>query len=80
MPPVLRSSHRSADQQAQAEQLKDPDAARELWERLHGEMVDEAPLVPLVAWNAIDVLCKRVGNYQYSASGMGLLIDQLWVQ
>ena len=43
-------------------------------------MVDQAPLVPLIAWNAIDVLAKRVGNYQYSGRGMGLLIDQLWVR
>ena len=66
--------------QAQNVQLKDPDAARELWARVDREVVDEAPLVPLVSWSVIDVLGKRVGNYQYSGRGMGLLIDQLWVQ
>jgi len=44
------------------------------------EVVDQAPVVPLVAWKVVDVLSKRVGNYQYSARGQGLLIDQLWVR
>jgi hypothetical protein len=26
------------------------------------------------------VLSKRVGNYQYSSSGLGMLFDQLWVR
>jgi hypothetical protein len=35
--------------------------------------------VPLANSKVVDVLSKRVGNYQYSLSG-GLLIDQLWVR
>jgi len=66
--------------QALAEQATNPDAARRRWERIDRELVDAAPLVPLVAWKVIDVLSKRVGNYQYNGRGMGLLIDQLWVR
>ena len=43
-------------------------------------LVDQAPLVPLISWNVVDVLGKNVGNYQFSGRGMGLLIDQLWVR
>jgi hypothetical protein len=35
--------------------------------------------VPLVNPKAVDVLSKRVGNYQDSPP-LGLLIDQLWVR
>jgi hypothetical protein len=35
---------------------------------------------PLVTPKEFDVLAKRVGNYQYSPAGMGMLIDQLWVR
>jgi YVTN family beta-propeller protein len=66
--------------QALTEQATNPDAARRRWERIDRELVDAAPLVPLVAWKVIDVLSKRVGNYQYNGRGMGLLIDQLWVR
>jgi peptide/nickel transport system substrate-binding protein len=65
---------------AQNEQAVDPDAARRLWERIDHELVDQAPLVPLLSWNVVDVLGKNVGNYQFSGRGMGLLIDQLWVR
>jgi peptide/nickel transport system substrate-binding protein len=57
-----------------------PDAARGLWERVDRQTVDQAPWVPLVNPKAVDVLSKRVGNYQYSPAGLGMLIDQLWVQ
>jgi len=66
--------------QALTEQATNPEAARRRWERIDREIVDAAPLVPLVAWKVIDVLSKRVGNYQYNGRGMGLLIDQLWVR
>ncbi len=66
--------------QALNAQVTNPDVARRLWERIDREIVDQAPLVPLIAWKAVDVLSKRVGNYQYSGRGQGLLIDQLWVR
>src|SRR5262249_5344499 len=65
---------------ADAEQATNPDAARGLWERVDKQTVDQAPWVPLVNARAVDVLSKRVGNYQYSPAGLGMLIDQLWVR
>jgi YVTN family beta-propeller protein len=64
---------------ATTEQLTNPVAARERWHRIDRETVDAAPLVPLVNPKAVEVLSKRVGNYQYSPQG-GVLIDQLWVR
>ena len=61
-------------------QAINPDAARGLWERVDKETVDQAPWVPLINPRAVDVLSKRVGNYQYSPSGLGVLFDQLWVR
>src|SRR5262249_13128126 len=65
---------------AVSKQITAPEAARELWERIDREVVDQAALVPLIVWNIVDVLSERVGNYQYSAQGQGVLIDQLWVR
>ena len=58
----------------------DPDAARRIWERVDRETVDQAPWVPLVNPKEIDILSKRVGNYQYSPNGYGMMFDQLWVR
>jgi len=35
--------------------------------------------VPLVNPKTVDVLSKRVGNYQYSPNGL-CVFDQLWVR
>jgi peptide/nickel transport system substrate-binding protein len=67
-------------EQAATEQTTNPAAGRELWERVDRAIVDQAPWVPLHNPKAIDVLSKRVGNYQYSPAGTGMLIDQLWVR
>jgi YVTN family beta-propeller protein len=64
---------------ALTEQATNPDAARGLWERVDRQSVDQAPWVPLVNPKVVDVLSKRVGNYQYSPQ-LGMLIDQLWVR
>jgi YVTN family beta-propeller protein len=66
--------------QALAQQATNPDTARGLWERIDRQTVDQAPWVPLVNPKLVDVLSKRVGNYQYSPAGLGMLIDQLWVR
>jgi peptide/nickel transport system substrate-binding protein len=65
--------------QALTEQATNPDAARRTWERVDRETVDQAAWVPLYTPKSVDVLSKRVGNYQYSPSG-GVLFDQLWVR
>jgi peptide/nickel transport system substrate-binding protein len=61
-------------------QATDPYAARGLWVRVDRQIVDEAPWVPLVNPKTVDVLSKRVGNYQYSPNGFGTPYDQLWVR
>ncbi len=65
---------------ASAEQVTNPSAARELWGRIDREVADQGPWVPLFNPTQLDVLSKRVGNYQWSDSGFGMLIDQLWVR
>jgi peptide/nickel transport system substrate-binding protein len=65
---------------ALGEQVTNPYAARGVWERVDRRIVDEAPWVPLVNPKSVDVLSRRVGNYQYSANGLGMLLDQLWVR
>jgi peptide/nickel transport system substrate-binding protein len=64
---------------AQAEQLSDPTGSRALWQRVDREITDAAPWVPLMIAKSVNVLSKRVGNYQYSPQN-GMLIDQLWVR
>jgi YVTN family beta-propeller protein len=64
---------------AVAAQATNPDAARGLWESVDRQTVDQAPWVPLLNPKVVDVLSKRVGNYQYN-SQQGMLIDQLWVR
>jgi YVTN family beta-propeller protein len=65
---------------AEAEQQSDPTGSRALWQRVDREITDAAPWVPLLATKDVNFLSKRVGNYQFSSDGMGLLIDQLWVR
>ena len=66
-------------EQAKAAQGTDPSAARRLWQRAERDTVDEAPWVPLVSPKIVDVVSKRVGNYQYNPMWQ-MLIDQLWVR
>ena len=66
-------------ERALREQTTNPSAARERWQRIDREITDQAPWIPLFTPKSVDVLSKRVGNYQYSPSGFGMLIDQLWV-
>jgi peptide/nickel transport system substrate-binding protein len=53
--------------------------ADQLWARIDHELVDQAPLVPLVNTFWIDFVSKRVGNYQFSWQA-GPLLDQFWVR
>jgi YVTN family beta-propeller protein len=57
----------------------DPALASLLWARLDREIVDQAPMVPLVNPKQVDFLSQRVGNYQYNAQ-WHLLVDELWVR
>jgi len=66
-------------ERAVREQATNPAASRALWERVDREVVDQAPWVPLFTSKSLDVLSKRVGNYQFNP-GFGFLVDQLWVR
>ena len=41
--------------------------------------MDQAPWVSLVSPKIVDVVSKRVGNYEYNPMWQ-MLIDQLWVR
>jgi peptide/nickel transport system substrate-binding protein len=58
-------------ERALSAQSSNPSAARRLWARVDREIVDQAPWVPLFNPQSLDLLSKRVGNYQYSPAGFG---------
>ncbi len=60
-------------------QSTDPYAANRLWARIDRAIVDLAPVVPLYTLKEIDLVSRRVGNFQYSPP-WGVLFDQLWVR
>jgi peptide/nickel transport system substrate-binding protein len=64
---------------ASAVQALDPPAARALWQRAEQQILALAPLVPTYNRQNVDLLAKRVGNYQYHPQ-WGTLVDQLWVR
>ena len=61
------------------EEVSNPEAAARLTEELEREAVDKAPWAPLLTPQLVDVVSKRVGNYQ-SNPYIGILLDQLWVR
>jgi len=75
----LRSADRPTITRARALEVTDPALASSLWTRVDREVVDQAPVVPLVNPKQVDFLSGRVGNYQYSPQ-WGVLLDQLWVR
>jgi YVTN family beta-propeller protein len=62
------------------EEAVNTQASNQDWAHVDQALVDQAVVVPLVNTKIVDVVSKRVGNYQYSANGFGVLIDQLWVR
>jgi ABC-type transport system substrate-binding protein len=65
--------------QATALQISDPGTANSRWAQLDRELTDLAPWVPLSNMQWLDVVSKRVGNYQLNP-GVAALRDQLWVR
>jgi peptide/nickel transport system substrate-binding protein len=51
----------------------------ELWASADLQATDAAPLVPLANPKDLDLVSRRVGNYQYNPT-QGILLDQLWVR
>jgi YVTN family beta-propeller protein len=64
---------------ARALEVSDPALASALWSRIDSELVEQAPVVPLVNPKQVDFLSQRVGDYQYNPQ-WHLLVDQLWVR
>jgi peptide/nickel transport system substrate-binding protein len=73
--PAIDARARDADQTEQT----DPAAAAEKWAAIDRAITDEAPYLVLANPVGIDILSKRVGNYQRHPQ-WGLLLDQLWVR
>ena len=63
---------------AQALQPADPERASEAWAQVDQRVVDQAAVAPLYVKRAVDLLSRRVGNYEFNPQA-GVLIDQLWV-
>jgi YVTN family beta-propeller protein len=57
----------------------DSPAAVGLWARADRSATDLAPMVPLAVPDQLDVVSRRVGNFQYNPQ-LGVLPDQLWVR
>jgi len=62
---------------ARTMQTIDPPAATRLWSKIDRDIVDQAPWIFSDNPREADFVSRRVGNYQYSQSG--ILLDQLWV-
>jgi YVTN family beta-propeller protein len=66
-------------EQANAVQTRDPGAAAKLFGRLDRDATDQAIWVSTFTPRNIDLVSKRVGNYQHHPL-FGVLLDQLWVR
>jgi peptide/nickel transport system substrate-binding protein len=64
---------------AQETQISDPAAAGPLWAEIDHAAVDQAPWVALITPGWVDVVSKRLGNYQANPI-WGMLLDQVWVK
>jgi peptide/nickel transport system substrate-binding protein len=64
---------------AQSLATSDPVQANALWARIDHELTDLGPWVPYANGLFLEVVSKRVGNYQWNPAWTTLL-DQLWVR
>jgi YVTN family beta-propeller protein len=60
-------------------QAQDQDAATKLWAEVDREATNLAPLVSTYTPRNVELVSKRVGNYQHHPL-FGVLLDQLWVK
>jgi peptide/nickel transport system substrate-binding protein len=65
---------------AQSLQVTDPQAAARIWARVDRRVVDQAPIVPVLVPQNVNLASARVGNYVYSFWLSSPLLDQLWVR
>jgi YVTN family beta-propeller protein len=66
-------------ERASVVQAQDQDAAVKLWADADRDLTNLAPVVPTYTPRNVDLVSKRVGNYQHHPL-FGVLLDQLWVQ
>ena len=59
-------------------QATDPAKAGPAWAAVDRQIVDQAPAISLLVPEGIDLVSKRVGNYQHHPV-WGVLLSQLWV-
>jgi peptide/nickel transport system substrate-binding protein len=59
-------------------QTTDPAKAGEAWAAVDRQIVDQAPAIGLLVPQGIDLVSKRVGNYQRNPV-WGIILSQLWV-
>jgi peptide/nickel transport system substrate-binding protein len=60
-------------------QITDPSAAHRLWSSIEHDITDVAPWVPVADRSHVNVVSRRLGNYQYNPQ-WGPLVDQMWVR
>jgi ABC-type transport system substrate-binding protein len=63
---------------ATALQTTNAAAADRAWQRIDREIMRHVPWIPLVNPLGIDLVSRRVGNYQRTPA-LGVLLDQLWI-
>ncbi len=66
-------------ERANAVQTRDPSAAAELWGQIDRDATDQAIWVSTLTPRSVDLVSKRLGNYQHHPL-FGVLLDQLWVK
>jgi peptide/nickel transport system substrate-binding protein len=59
-------------------QATDPAAAGPAWAAVDRHIVDQAPAISLLVPEGIDLVSRRVGNYQHHPV-LGVVLSQLWV-
>ena len=59
-------------------QATDPVKAGAAWAAVDQQLVDQAPAIGLLVLQEVDLVSKRVGNYQHNPVG-GTILSQLWV-
>jgi len=59
-------------------QAADPAKAGAAWAAVNREIVDQAPAIGLLIPRGVDLVSKRVGNYQHNPM-WGVVLSQLWV-
>ena len=60
-------------------QIEEPAAASDRWAAIDRELVDAAPMIPLVSPVDVDLVSERLRHAERSTA-LGPLYDQAWVR